>query len=46
VILLAAALTPVYAQDAVQNPPLPNSAQITGLRHEYQTWHNCGGRRI
>ena len=45
-IMLTAALTPVYAQDVVQKPPLPVSAQITGLRHEYQTWNNCGGANL
>jgi tetratricopeptide (TPR) repeat protein len=23
-------------------PPLPARAQLEGLRHEYQTWNNCG----
>lgn len=22
--------------------PLPSSVQLTGVRHEYQTWNNCG----
>jgi tetratricopeptide (TPR) repeat protein len=48
VILLAAlsvALAPVYAQDPTPDP-LPTSAQINGLRHEYQTWNNCGGANL
>lgn len=41
IMLLGVTLAPVYAQD-----PLPSSAQLNGLRHEYQTWNNCGGANL
>jgi tetratricopeptide (TPR) repeat protein len=41
IMLLGVTLAPVYAQD-----PLPSSAQLNGLRHEFQTWNNCGGANL
>lgn len=38
-MLLLVLPAPLHAQDGSQLPP---SARITGLRHEYQTWNNCG----
>ena len=41
--------TPSPSPSPIPNPspsatrfPLPVSAALTGLRHEYQTWNNCG----
>ncbi len=42
VILLAALpITPAWAQN-----PLPPSARLNGLTHEYQTWNNCSGANL
>jgi hypothetical protein len=43
----ALTLTPTLTPIANPSPsatrfPLPASAALTGLRHEYQTWNNCG----
>jgi hypothetical protein len=27
---------------AAEKTPMPNSIQLAGFRHEYQTWNNCG----
>jgi hypothetical protein len=36
-------LTPLPSLTATQTPtPLPESVQLTGIRHEFQTWNNCG----
>lgn len=43
------ATTPTATSQPVSSPiptktliPIPNSIQLTGFRHEYQTWNNCG----
>lgn len=41
IAVLSLSLAPAAAQD-----PLPSSAQLNGLRHEYQTWNNCGGANL
>ncbi len=34
---------PLPSNTATQMPtPLPESVSLTGVRHEYQTWNNCG----
>ncbi len=39
-VILTAIAVPVCAQTPAD--PLPPAARITGLRHEFQTWNNCG----
>jgi hypothetical protein len=37
--------TPTLAPTSTATPvptPLPESARLTGIRHEYQKWNNCG----
>ena len=43
----ALAITPSSTPAALSTPtktltPIPQSIQLTGFRHEYQTWNNCG----
>jgi tetratricopeptide (TPR) repeat protein len=40
IALLALNFAPARAQDP------PTSAQLNGLRHNYQTWNNCGGANL
>jgi hypothetical protein len=42
-----AAITPSATPDLSDTPtrtptPIPQSIQLTGFKHEYQTWNNCG----
>ncbi|MBN2302963.1 MAG: C39 family peptidase [Anaerolineae bacterium] len=43
-VLIPAAIPPAYAQggDPPTPAPIPPAARLNGLRHEYQTWCNCG----
>ncbi|GAB4577438.1 MAG: hypothetical protein Fur0022_01690 [Anaerolineales bacterium] len=40
---LSASHTPPPTHTPTQTPtPLPERVQLTGVRHEFQTWNNCG----
>jgi tetratricopeptide (TPR) repeat protein len=41
-----AAPAPVPAASAVTLPPVPASHFLTGFRHQWQTWNNCGPATI
>ncbi len=41
VVVTVLGVAPAYAQDGI-----PASARLTGLRHVYQTWNNCGGANL
>lgn len=36
-------LTPTQTQEPTPNPtPIPQTVQLTDVRHEFQSWNNCG----
>jgi tetratricopeptide (TPR) repeat protein len=46
-VALVATATPAVAASATASPlPLPAEMALAGLRHEYQTWNNCGPATI
>ncbi|MCD4685187.1 MAG: C39 family peptidase [Anaerolineae bacterium] len=42
ITLISVLLTPTTPLHAQDGDALPASARVTGLRHEFQTWNNCG----
>src|SRR3990172_7593890 len=45
--------TPIAATNPVSSPaptktftPIPEGIQLTGFRHEFQTWNNCGSATL